>query len=88
MLAMMMSALRSRLTVPVPLSARNVFDLPVAHTERTGSDATGYLRWDESLLALRVEPGQAARLQSGQTVRVAFPKGKANLFDATTGERL
>jgi multiple sugar transport system ATP-binding protein len=68
--------------------AAAVFDLPVAHTERTGSDATGYLRWDDSLLALRLEPGHAARLAPGQTVRVAFPKGKANLFDAASGTRL
>jgi multiple sugar transport system ATP-binding protein len=69
-------------------AAAAVFDLPVAHTERTGSDATGYLRFDEGLLSLRVEPGQAARLAGGQKVRVAFPKGKANLFDAATGGRL
>jgi multiple sugar transport system ATP-binding protein len=65
-----------------------VLDLPVAHTERTGSDATGYLRWGEGLLALRVEPERAARLAPGQTVRVAFPPGKASLFDARTGDRL
>jgi multiple sugar transport system ATP-binding protein len=68
--------------------AAAVFDLPVTYTERTGSDATGYLRFDEGLLSLRVEPGQAARLAGGQKVRVAFPKGKANLFDAATGGRL
>ncbi|TNC51650.1 ABC transporter ATP-binding protein [Rubellimicrobium rubrum] len=68
--------------------AAAVFDLPVAHTERTGSDATGYLRFDDGLLSLRVEPGQAARLAGGQKVRVAFPPGKANLFDAATGGRL
>ncbi len=68
--------------------AAAVFDLPVVHTERTGSDATGYLRFDEGLLSLRVEPGQGARLAAGQTVRVSFPRGKANLFSAATGERL
>ncbi|TNC64200.1 ABC transporter ATP-binding protein [Rubellimicrobium roseum] len=68
--------------------AAAVFDLPVAYTERTGSDATGYLRFDEGLLSLRVEPSQAARLAGGQKVRVAFPPGKANLFDAATGGRL
>jgi multiple sugar transport system ATP-binding protein len=72
---------------PVSGSAA-IFDLPVAHTERTGSDATGYLRFDEGLLSLRVEPGQAARLAGGRKVRVAFPRGKANLFDAATGGRL
>jgi multiple sugar transport system ATP-binding protein len=68
--------------------AAAVFDLPVAYTERTGSDATGYLRFDEGLLSLRVEPSQAARLTGGQTVRVGFPRGKTNLFDAATGARL
>jgi multiple sugar transport system ATP-binding protein len=68
--------------------AAAVFDLPVTYTERTGSDATGYLRFDEGLLSLRVEPSQAARLATGQKVRVAFPRGKANLFDAATGARL
>ena len=68
--------------------AAAAWELPVAHTERTGSDATGYLRWGEGLLSLRVEPSQAARLKAGQTVRVTFPKGKANLFDAATGTRL
>jgi multiple sugar transport system ATP-binding protein len=68
--------------------AAAIFDLPVAHTERTGSDATGYLRFDDGLLSLRVEPSQAARLAGGQKVRVAFPPGKASLFDAATGGRL
>jgi len=68
--------------------AAAVFDLAVAHTERTGSDATGYLRMGDGLLSLRVEPGQAAGLVAGQTVRVAFPRGKASLFDAVTGARL
>ena len=68
--------------------AAAVFDLPVQYTERTGSDATGYLRFDEGLLSLRVEPGRASRLASGQTVRVGFPAGKANVFDARSGQRL
>ncbi|GGL57834.1 ABC transporter ATP-binding protein [Wenxinia marina] len=64
------------------------FVLPLQHTERTGSDATGYLHWGEGLLSHRVEPGDAARLRPGQTISVAFPRGKANLFDAASGERL
>jgi len=68
--------------------AATVFDLPLQHTERTGSDATGYLHLDGDLLALRVEPSEAARLRAGQNVKIPFPRGKANLFDAATGERL
>jgi multiple sugar transport system ATP-binding protein len=68
--------------------AAAVFDLPVQATERTGSDATGYLHFDDGLLSLRVEPDHAAGLRPGQTVSVAFPQGKANLFDARTGHRL
>ncbi|EAR49730.1 hypothetical protein OG2516_15954 [Oceanicola granulosus HTCC2516] len=69
-------------------AAAATLDLPLQHTERTGSDATGYLKFDDGLLALRVEPGHAARLRAGETVRVGFPRGKANLFDAASGERL
>ncbi len=72
----------------VPEDAAAVFDLPVAYSERTGSDATGYLQFDDGMLSIRVEPGHAAGLTAGQRVRVAFPKGKANLFNAATGERL
>ena len=68
--------------------AAAVLDLPLAHAERTGSDATGYLRWGQTLLSLRLEPDRAARLQPGQSVRVAFPKGRASLFDAASGARL
>jgi multiple sugar transport system ATP-binding protein len=45
--------------------AAAVFDLPVAHTERTGSDATATCA-RRGLLSLRVEPGQAAAC-AGQT---------------------
>jgi multiple sugar transport system ATP-binding protein len=68
--------------------AAAVFELPVQYTERTGSDATGYLHFDDGLLALRVEPERAAGLAPGRNVSVAFPRGKANLFDAHSGQRL
>ena len=48
--------------------AAAVFDLPVQYTERTGSDATGYLHFEDGLLLLRVEPGRAAGLEPGQTL--------------------
>ena len=65
-----------------------VFELPVERTERTGSDATGYLRSDDGLIALRLEPSEAARLRPGEAVRVSYPAERANLFDAATGARL
>jgi multiple sugar transport system ATP-binding protein len=68
--------------------AAAVFDLPVQYTERTGSDATGYLHFEDGLLSLRVEPGRAAGLAPGQTVRVGFPRDKANVFDARSGRRM
>ena len=58
------------------------------YTERTGSDATGYLHFEDGLLSLRVEPERAAGLVAGQKVRVGFPTGKANVFDARSGQRL
>ncbi len=65
-----------------------VFDLPIGYTERTGSDATGYLQFEGGLLSLRVEPQHAAGLVAGQRVAVGFPRGKANIFDARSGERM
>jgi multiple sugar transport system ATP-binding protein len=72
----------------VAQGAAAVFDLPILYTERTGSDATGYLDFEGGLLSLRVEPGLAAGLGAGQRIAVGFPCGKANLFDATSGLRL
>jgi multiple sugar transport system ATP-binding protein len=65
-----------------------VFTLPVQYTERTGSDATGYLNFEGGLLSLRVEPGHASGLAEGQVLSVGFPHGKANVFDARSGRRL
>ena len=76
---------RARHAAPAP---PRVFDLPIQYTERTGSDATGYLDFEGGLLSLRVEPGRAAGLIAGQRIAVGFPRGKANLFDARSGLRL
>jgi multiple sugar transport system ATP-binding protein len=64
------------------------FELPVLSTERTGSDATIFLDLDGQLLLARAEPGVARQIRDGETIRVAFPAGKANVFDARTGRRL
>ena len=73
----------------VPVSdPAGVFNLPVQYTERTGSDATAYLKLDKGLLALRVDPARTSGLPQGKLVSVGFPRGKINVFDAQTGLRL
>jgi multiple sugar transport system ATP-binding protein len=64
------------------------FELPVQYTERTGADATGYLRLGEGLLAVRMDPEHSGGLRQGNSVRVAFPGTRLNVFDAETGRRL
>lgn len=64
------------------------FTLPVQYAERTGSDATVYLKLDTQLLALRVAPDAASQLKPGTSVSVDFLAGKANVFDAQTGRRM
>ena len=64
------------------------FTLPVLSAERTGSDATLYLTFEDEMLALRVAPDLAAGLRVGSTVPAQFQAGKANLFDAHTGRRI
>jgi multiple sugar transport system ATP-binding protein len=65
-----------------------VFSLPVQHTEKTGGDATAYLKFGDALVATRVDPEAIGRLKHGDTVNVAFPQGKVHLFDAQTGRRM
>jgi multiple sugar transport system ATP-binding protein len=65
-----------------------IVTLPVQYTERTGSDATAYLKHGDSLIAVRVEPGRTASLEQGEAVSVPFARGKANVFDANSGRRL
>jgi multiple sugar transport system ATP-binding protein len=64
------------------------FELPVQYTERTGGDATGYLKLSDGLLAVRMDPERSGALRQGEAVRVAFPRSKLNVFDAQTGRRL
>jgi len=63
-------------------------ELPVQHTERTGSDATAYLKLGEDLLAVRMNPERVAGIKSGTPIRVSFPQAKIHLFDAESGRRL
>jgi multiple sugar transport system ATP-binding protein len=64
------------------------FSLPVQSAERTGSDATLYLTFENEMLALRVAPDLAAGLTAGSAVPVQFQTSKVNLFDAQTGRRV
>jgi multiple sugar transport system ATP-binding protein len=74
------------LTANGPVAA--TFNVPVQYAERTGPDASAYFRFEDDLLALRVEPDTAARLSADQSVAVSYLKGKANLFDARAGQRM
>jgi multiple sugar transport system ATP-binding protein len=64
------------------------FKLPVQYTEKTGGDATGYLKLGDSLLAVRINPETISKLSQGDVVQVAFPRGKVNVFDAQSGRRM
>ena len=72
---------------PVADPAGN-FTLPVQYTEKTGSDATAYLKFGDALVATSVDPEVIGTLKQGDTVNIAFPQGKVHLFDAATGARL
>jgi multiple sugar transport system ATP-binding protein len=60
----------------------------VQYTEKTGGDATGYLKLGDSLLAVRINPETISKLSQGDVVQVAFPRGKVNVFDAQSGRRM
>ncbi|KKC38069.1 ABC transporter ATP-binding protein [Devosia epidermidihirudinis] len=64
------------------------FDIPVQYAERTGPDASAYFNFENELLALRVDPDIAARLKPGEHATVRYLRGKANLFDARSGQRM
>ena len=68
--------------------AAGTFELPVRYTERTGSDATVFLEFENELLALRVAPDKTSRFKSGGQATVGFQRNKANLFDARSGRRI
>ena len=68
---------------PSPIPAGN-FSLPVQYSEKTGSDATAYLKFGDGLIATRVDPEQIGRFKQGDTVNISFPQGKLHVFDAQT----
>ena len=64
------------------------FSLPVQYSEKTGSDATAYLKFGDGLIATRVNPEHIGRFRQGDTVNITFPQGKLHVFDAQSGRRL
>ncbi len=64
------------------------FSLPVQYSEKTGSDATAYLKFGDGLIATRVDPEQIGHFKQGDTVNISFPQGKLHVFDAQSGRRL
>src|SRR5690606_23641714 len=43
--------------------AAGSFELPVQYTEKTGGDATGYLKFGDGLIAARIDPEAIGRLK-------------------------
>jgi multiple sugar transport system ATP-binding protein len=72
-------------TLPDPAGT---FALPVQYTEKTGGDATAYLKFGDTLIASRVDPEHIGRLKQGDTISVGFPQAKLHVFDAATGQRI
>jgi multiple sugar transport system ATP-binding protein len=68
--------------------AATQFELPVQYTEKTGGDATAYLKIDSGLLAVRVHPERIGGFKQGDVVKIGFPKGKVHVFDAKDQHRL
>ena len=64
------------------------FSLPVQYTEKTGGDATAYLKFGDGLIATRVDPERIGGFKQGDTVNISFPQGKVHLFDAQSGRRM
>ncbi len=64
------------------------FELPVQYTEKTGGDATGYLKLGDGLVAVRIDPEKIGQLRQGDSVRVGFPQAKVHVFDAQSGHRM
>jgi multiple sugar transport system ATP-binding protein len=64
------------------------FELPVQYTEKTGGDATGYLKLGDGLVAVRIDPEKIGQLRQGDSVKVGFPQAKVHVFDAQSGHRL
>jgi multiple sugar transport system ATP-binding protein len=64
------------------------FRLPVQYTEKTGADATTYLKSSNGLIAVSIAPEHVGKLKAGEAFDIAFPHDKLHLFDAGSGRRL
>jgi multiple sugar transport system ATP-binding protein len=64
------------------------FRLPVQYTEKTGADATTYLKAGNGLVAVSIAPERAGQFRAGEAVDASFPHDKLHVFDATSGRRL
>jgi multiple sugar transport system ATP-binding protein len=71
-----------------PAAAAARFELPVQYTEKTGADATSYLKTRQGLLAVSIAPEHSGALKPGQIVSFGFPAAKLHVFDAGSGRRL
>ena len=69
-------------------NSAGTFSLPVQYTEKTGGDATAYLKFGDALVATRVDPEAIGGFRQGDTVNIAFPQGKVHVFDAQSGRRM
>ncbi len=69
-------------------NSAGTFSLPVQYTEKTGGDATAYLKFGDALVATRVDPEKIGGLKQGDAVSIAFPQGKVHVFDAQSGRRM
>ncbi|MEO1016114.1 MAG: ABC transporter ATP-binding protein [Pseudomonadota bacterium] len=71
-----------------PMEPAVTFRLPVQYSERTGSDATAFLKCRDDHMAIRVSPEEVKSMPQGALVEARFPTSKVNLFDARNGQRM
>jgi multiple sugar transport system ATP-binding protein len=71
----------------IPGSSATI-SLPVQYAERTGSDATVYLKSSDKLVSVRIDPSEVSAAATGRPVKFSFLAGKANVFDARSGRRM
>lgn len=64
------------------------FELPVQYTEKTGGDATAFLKAGDTLMAVRVDPEGVNEMSASKALKVSFIKDKLNVFDARSGRRM
>ncbi|MCB9992889.1 MAG: ATP-binding cassette domain-containing protein [Hyphomicrobiaceae bacterium] len=63
-------------------------ELPLLYAEKTGGDATLFLKTSGRPFAVRIDPAAAGGVRAGEAVQVGYAAEKFNLFDARTGRRI